>query len=169
MTPLFPLILRRRNLGTTSNKSPKMSLPPGGYFSRTPIVPLGAPLKTAPESNRVKELGLLAELAGHKTVQSARRNLPTPYKKHPRRSTYPPRMLLLVSNFCKHFIRNALAILKACSQGSPFGSGAGRAKTAPGRYSPKSPAYTTGRCRQTAPPEATAPRSELQSPVPRRW
>ena len=29
---LFPLILRRRNLGTTSNKSKKMSSPPNGDF-----------------------------------------------------------------------------------------------------------------------------------------
>lgn len=32
MALLFPLILRRRNLGTTSNKSKKMSSPPNGGF-----------------------------------------------------------------------------------------------------------------------------------------
>ena len=35
MALLFPLILRRRNLGTTSNKSKKMSSPPNGCFHRT--------------------------------------------------------------------------------------------------------------------------------------
>ena len=34
-TPLFPLILRRRNLGTTSNKSKKMSTPPQWFSWRT--------------------------------------------------------------------------------------------------------------------------------------
>ena len=32
MAPLFPLILRRRNSGNTSNKSKKMSSPPNGCF-----------------------------------------------------------------------------------------------------------------------------------------
>ena len=32
MAPLFPLILRRRNSGNTSNKSKKMSSPPNGDF-----------------------------------------------------------------------------------------------------------------------------------------
>ena len=39
MALLFPLILRRRNLGTTSNKSKKMSSPPSGSFRRT-LTPL---------------------------------------------------------------------------------------------------------------------------------
>ena len=35
MAPLFPLILRRRNSGNTSNKSKKMSSPPYGRFRPT--------------------------------------------------------------------------------------------------------------------------------------